>query len=64
MGYLVTVRLFTRASAALDRGVVRFMERRMAPTAPRIEARPGHADARAQLLALAGIADRLWARVS
>ena len=53
MGYLVTVRLFTRASAALDRGVVRFMERRMAPTAPRIEARPGHADARAQLIELA-----------
>jgi len=44
--------LFTRASAALDRGVVRFMERRItshAPRAPRLE--PG--DARARLAALA-----------
>lgn len=30
--------LLTRASAALDRSVVRFMERRMAPRAPRIDA--------------------------
>ncbi|HEX4451089.1 MAG TPA: alpha/beta hydrolase [Kofleriaceae bacterium] len=29
--------MLTRASAALDRGVVRWMERRMAPTAPRID---------------------------
>jgi pimeloyl-ACP methyl ester carboxylesterase len=41
---------FTRASAALDRGVVRLMERRMAPRAPRVE--PG-GDARARLVDLA-----------
>ncbi len=40
---------FTRASAALDRGVVRYMERRMVPRAPRI----GDRDARARLAALA-----------
>jgi pimeloyl-ACP methyl ester carboxylesterase len=36
----------TRASAAIDRGVVRFMERRMTPRAPRVEL----GDARAQLI--------------
>jgi len=41
--------LLTRASAALDRGVVRFMERRMAPRTPRID--PG--DARVRLVELA-----------
>lgn len=40
---------FTRASAALDRGVVRYMERRMVPRAPRV----GDRDARARLTALA-----------
>lgn len=40
--------LLTRATAALDRGVVRLMERRMAPRTPRIES-----DARGDLLALA-----------
>jgi dienelactone hydrolase len=40
---------FTRASAALDRGVVRMMERRMAPRAPRIQA----GDARTRLAELA-----------
>ncbi len=51
--------LFTRASAALDRGVVRLMERRMAPRAPRID--PG--DARVRLLELAAVysADTLGA---
>jgi hypothetical protein len=42
--------MFTRASAAIDRGVVRWMERRMTPRAPRIE--PGD-DARARLIELA-----------
>ena len=41
--------VFTRASAAIDRGVVRFMERRMAPSAPRME--PG--DARTRLIEVA-----------
>jgi dienelactone hydrolase len=41
--------LFTRASAAIDRSVVRFMERRMAPRTPRID----HADARDRLIDLA-----------
>jgi pimeloyl-ACP methyl ester carboxylesterase len=41
--------LLTRASAALDRSVVRFMERRMAPRAPRIDA----SDARARLVEVA-----------
>lgn len=41
--------VFTRASAAIDRSVVRFMERRMAPRAPRIE----HGDARQRLIDLA-----------
>jgi pimeloyl-ACP methyl ester carboxylesterase len=41
--------ILTRASAVIDRGVVRFMERRMAPRTPRIE--PG--DARARLIELA-----------
>lgn len=41
--------LFTRASAAIDRSVVRFMERRMAPRTPRID--PG--DARVRLIELA-----------
>lgn len=41
--------LLTRASAALDRSVVRFMERRMAPRAPRIDA----SSARARLGELA-----------
>jgi pimeloyl-ACP methyl ester carboxylesterase len=40
---------FTRASAVLDRGVVRLMERRMAPRGPRLEL----TDARARLAALA-----------
>ncbi len=40
--------VFTRASAAIDRSVVRFMERRMAPRTPRIHA----ADAREKLLAI------------
>jgi pimeloyl-ACP methyl ester carboxylesterase len=39
----------TRASAAIDRGVVRFMERRMAPRGPRLDLR----DARADLIAAA-----------
>jgi pimeloyl-ACP methyl ester carboxylesterase len=43
--------LFTRASAAIDRGVVRFMERRMAPRSPRIET----GDARAKLVEVAGL---------
>lgn len=41
--------LFTRASAALDRSVVRFMERRMAPRAPKIDV----SEARTRLLELA-----------
>jgi pimeloyl-ACP methyl ester carboxylesterase len=41
--------VFTRASAAIDRSVVRFMERRMAPRTPRIE----HGDARTKLIDLA-----------
>jgi pimeloyl-ACP methyl ester carboxylesterase len=41
--------VFTRASAALDRSVVRFMERRMAPRTPRLD----HGDARQRLIALA-----------
>jgi pimeloyl-ACP methyl ester carboxylesterase len=41
--------MFTRASAAIDRSVVRFMERRMAPRTPRIQ----HDDARAKLIELA-----------
>jgi pimeloyl-ACP methyl ester carboxylesterase len=42
--------MFTRASAAIDRSVVRFMERRMTPRTPRID--PA-ADPRAQLIDLA-----------
>jgi len=42
--------VFTRASAAIDRGVVRFMERRMAPRTPRID--PG-GDARTRLIQVA-----------
>jgi pimeloyl-ACP methyl ester carboxylesterase len=38
--------LFTRASAAIDRGVVRFMERRMAPRTPKLDAN----DARTKLI--------------
>jgi pimeloyl-ACP methyl ester carboxylesterase len=41
--------LFTRASAALDRSVVRLMERRMSPRTPRIET----GDARERLIELA-----------
>jgi pimeloyl-ACP methyl ester carboxylesterase len=41
--------VFTRASAAIDKSVVRFMERRMAPRTPRIEP----ADARQKLIELA-----------
>ena len=41
--------VFTRASAAIDKSVVRFMERRMAPRTPRIEP----ADARQRLIRLA-----------
>src|SRR5450631_1455626 len=52
MGYVWAVRsVFTRASAAIDRSVVRFMERRMSPRTPRIE----KADARAQLVELARV---------
>src|SRR5512143_3197981 len=40
--------MFTRASAALDRGALRFMERRMAPRTPRIET-----DARGKLIEIA-----------
>lgn len=40
--------MFTRASAAIDRSVVRFMERRMSPRTPRVHA----ADARDKLLAI------------
>jgi pimeloyl-ACP methyl ester carboxylesterase len=40
--------VFTRASAAIDRSVVRFMERRMAPRTPRVHAE----DAREKLLAI------------
>jgi pimeloyl-ACP methyl ester carboxylesterase len=40
---------FTRASAVLDRGVIRYMERRMVPRAPRSQSH----DARAALAALA-----------
>jgi pimeloyl-ACP methyl ester carboxylesterase len=51
MRYGATVRsMFTRASAAIDRGVVRFMERRMAPHTPRLDA---DADPRARLIELA-----------
>src|SRR5258706_8610108 len=42
--------MLTRASAAIDRGVVRLMERRMTPRTPRID--PA-ADPRAQLIELA-----------
>ncbi len=41
--------VLTRASAAIDRSVVRFLERRMAPGAPRID----HDDARGRLIELA-----------
>jgi pimeloyl-ACP methyl ester carboxylesterase len=41
--------VLTRASAAIDRGVLRFMERRMAPRTPRLDDR----DARAQLIEVA-----------
>ncbi|MCW5805895.1 MAG: hypothetical protein KIT31_26220 [Deltaproteobacteria bacterium] len=44
--------VFTRASAAIDRGVLRFMERRMAPRAPRIDPAT---DPRAQLVQLAAL---------
>jgi len=43
--------LFTRASAAIDRGVVRFMERRMAPRTPRLDAN----EARAKLIEMAAL---------
>ncbi len=43
--------VFTRASAAIDRSVVRFMERRMAPRTPRIQ----QDDARARLIELSAI---------
>ena len=42
--------MLTRASAAIDRGVVRWMERRMTPRAPRLD--PGD-DARARLIEVA-----------
>src|SRR3569623_1517603 len=41
--------MFTRASAAIDRSVVRFMERRMAPRTPKLD----HGDPRARLIELA-----------
>jgi dienelactone hydrolase len=43
------VSIFTKASAAIDRSVVRFMERRMAPRTPKIDP----TDARARLIELA-----------
>ncbi|MFN0253160.1 MAG: alpha/beta hydrolase [Kofleriaceae bacterium] len=43
--------LFTRASAAIDRGVVRFMERRMAPRTPKLDA----ADVRTKLIETAAL---------
>jgi len=49
--------LFTRASAVIDRGVVRFMERRMAPRTPKID--PGDARIRLVELAAAYSADTL-----
>src|SRR5882724_7223269 len=67
IGYLVLVRgVLTRASAAIDRGVVRLMERRMAPRTrqpnppdprdPRHEHDPRHAsDPRVRLLELAAM---------
>src|ERR1700689_383247 len=46
--------MLTRASAALDRGVVRWMERRMSPSAPRIDAAsPGTRGARDGLIEIA-----------
>ena len=51
--------LFTRASAAIDRSVVRFMERRMAPRTPRID--PGDARVRLMELAAAYSAETLGA---
>jgi pimeloyl-ACP methyl ester carboxylesterase len=56
IGYLVSVRgVLTRASAAIDRGVIRFMERRMVPRSPRTEGRgrPEPSDPRARLIELA-----------
>src|SRR5690348_1207332 len=41
--------MLTRASAAIDRGVVRFMEKRMTPRTPRTDL----GDARTQLIELA-----------
>ncbi len=43
--------LFTRASAAIDRSVVRFMERRMAPRTPRLDAN----EARTKLIEMAAL---------
>jgi predicted esterase len=53
IGYLVTVRgVLTRASAAIDRGVVRFLERRMTAR-PMVRTADDAHDARARLIALA-----------
>ncbi len=53
MRYVVLVRsVLTRASAALDRGVVRFIERRMAPRTPASQ-RLTEADSRGKLIELA-----------
>jgi pimeloyl-ACP methyl ester carboxylesterase len=43
--------VFTRASAAIDRGVVRFMERRLTPRTPRIQ----DDDARTKLIELSAV---------
>lgn len=47
--------IVTRASAALDKSVVRFMERRMAPRAPAAPLRSAPHDSRRQLLEVAAI---------
>src|SRR4051812_755899 len=52
MRYVSPVRsVFTRASAVIDRSVVRFMERRMSPRTPRVE----QPDARVRLIELAEV---------
>ena len=43
--------LFTRASAAIDRGVVRFMERRMSPRTPKLDP----SEARQKLIEMAAL---------
>jgi pimeloyl-ACP methyl ester carboxylesterase len=52
MGYFQAVRsVLTRASAAIDRSVVRWMERRMAPRTPKLDPQ----DARTRLVELAAV---------